>query len=499
MADTSARPHGRTANDAVPAGVGRGTRVVDGAGRDQESGDEHLIALAREGSAEAFEELWLRHAAAGRRVAARFTRASEPDDLVQEAYLRILAALQKGKGPDVTFRPYLYQTIRNIAITWAGRPVEQSTTILEDLSDGSDMSVAILERSVTATAFRSLPGRWQAVLWYSEVEDLEPAEIAPLLGIKAGAVSALAYRAREGLRRAWLQVHVNAASAPPECTWVAERMGDANRGALRGAAMARFDEHVDSCDRCVALVDEVSEISRSLGPVMVPIVLGVPWGAFADGHDADAPDAEDADPDTQSATKPRTSSTWKGHVAVLSVVLMLAVAAGAVSLGGGLIPAETITSSSAVVPLPTDQPARAPGETVSPGAAGAEELAPPPDVPTVSRPAPVPVLPAYPTLWGTAQPGMTILIEDAAGRLLAEVIAGSDGEWSATLRGDGAADLDGGSPEQPSPLGSAGTMTITARAVDTAGRSSETSAPSTTYSLVGDRLPSARDSSTASS
>lgn len=474
-------------------------RVVDRTGREHDGADERLIAQAREGSAEAFEELWLRHAAAGRRVAARFTRASEPDDLVQEAYLRIYSALQKGKGPDLAFRPYLYQTIRNIAITWAGRPFEQSTTALEDLSDGSDMSVAILESSVTATAFRSLPGRWQSVLWYSEVEGLEPAEIAPLLGIKAGAVSALAYRAREGLRRAWLQVHVNAASAPPECTWAAERMGDSNRGALRGAAQARFGKHVDGCTRCLMLVDEVNEISRSLGPVMVPIVVGVPWGAFAEGHDAGAPGAEGKDSDDRdaAATRSRTSSTRKGPVAVLSLVLALVVAAGAVTIGGGWTPAETITSSSAVVPvptdqMPTDQPVLTPGQTVSPGAAGIEELAPPPDVPIVSGPVPAPALPVLPTLWGTAQPGMTILIEDGTGQLLAQATVGLDGEWSATLRAGEATDRDSGWSGGPSPQGAAGTMTITARAVDADGRSSDTSAPSTTDSLVGDRLPPAR-------
>ena len=45
------------------------------------------------------------------------------------------------------------------------------------------------------------------VLWHLEVENQKPADIAPLLGMSANSVSALAYRAREGLRQAFLNMH----------------------------------------------------------------------------------------------------------------------------------------------------------------------------------------------------------------------------------------------------------------------------------------------------
>ena len=53
-----------------------------------------------------------------------------------------------------------------------------------------------------ARAFASLPERWQAVLWHTEIEGARPADVAPLLGLTANSVAALAYRAREGLRQA---------------------------------------------------------------------------------------------------------------------------------------------------------------------------------------------------------------------------------------------------------------------------------------------------------
>ena len=42
------------------------------------------------------------------------------------------------------------------------------------------------------------------VLWHTEVEGQRPAEVAPLLGMSPNSVSALAYRAREGLRQAFV-------------------------------------------------------------------------------------------------------------------------------------------------------------------------------------------------------------------------------------------------------------------------------------------------------
>ena len=201
--------------------------------------DADLADAVRGGDTEAFAVLWDRHAAAGRSAARRLTSTYDPDDLVQEAYLRVLRALQSGAGPTGPFRPYLYTTLRSVAAGWSRTPDPVPVDELPEVVDHRDHTTEVLERSVTARAFRRLPERWQSVLWYTEVEGMEPREAAPLLGLSANTTAALAYRAREGLRREWLQAHVNSEAVEPECRWTVERLGEHARGTLPRAARDR--------------------------------------------------------------------------------------------------------------------------------------------------------------------------------------------------------------------------------------------------------------------
>lgn len=243
--------------------------------------DLELLAAVRAGDPEAFGVLWQRHYHAARAAALRITRQHDPDDLAQEAFARTLAAIRAGKGPTDAFRPYLYATVRSVSITWAGGPpahelldnVPPQAATTEDFADSS------LERSITATAFRALPDDWRAVLWYTEVEGIGTTEAATFLGLTPAAAAALAYRAREGLRRSWLQAHVAGGQHPPECDWVVERLAAYQRGGLTTRQRHRVDEHVAGCLRCAILVEEVDELARPLRAVLLPIVLGA--GAIA--------------------------------------------------------------------------------------------------------------------------------------------------------------------------------------------------------------------------
>ncbi len=129
------------------------------------------------------------------------------------------------------------------------------------------------ESGAAAKAFASLPERWQAVLWHTEVEGEKPAAIAPLLGLTANGVSALAYRAREGLRQAYLQQHL-ADVAGDRCRWTTERLGAYVRGGLTKRENKNVREHLDDCAKCTAVYLELVEVNSALPALLAPALLG---------------------------------------------------------------------------------------------------------------------------------------------------------------------------------------------------------------------------------
>ena len=112
----------------------------------------------------------------------------------------------------------------------------------------TDTAVAGFEGGAAAKAFASLPERWQMVLWHLEVENQKPADIAPLLGMSANSVSALAYRAREGLRQAYLNMH-SADLVSDACRETNELLGGYVRGALSRRDATRVEDHLEHCRR----------------------------------------------------------------------------------------------------------------------------------------------------------------------------------------------------------------------------------------------------------
>jgi RNA polymerase sigma factor (sigma-70 family) len=239
--------------------------------------DESLILLARAGDRGAFAELWERHSRSGLLVARQFTSSIDPEDLVAEAYASIYQRVLAGGGPDGAFRPYLYTTIRNLASRWGQARHDVNVDDIgefEDPAAPADPATAALDRTLTARAFRSLPERWQCVLWYTEIEGMDPHEVAPILGISANGVAALSYRAREGLRTAWLQAHVSDATAFGECQWAIGRLGDYARNGLTARERARVRSHLADCARCEIISEEVDEVGSRLALVMLPLLLG---------------------------------------------------------------------------------------------------------------------------------------------------------------------------------------------------------------------------------
>ena len=352
-------------------------------GLEPTTSDESLVERTRSGDQRAFAELWRRHYRSGARVARQFTSSIDADDLVSEAYTRIYQRILAGGGPTGAFRPYLYTTIRNLASTWGAKSKDVQVDDIADFEDPDtidDPAALALDRTLTARAFRSLPDRWQSVLWYTEVEGMDPHEVAPILGMTANGVAALSYRAREGLRKAWLQAHINDASASGECQWAISRIGDHARKGLSARDNERITFHLATCSKCAIINEEVDEVGSRLALVMLPIMLGgVAGGAMLAtfGHAGSAmAAAADAIPALPEAIGAGAVAATSGASALglfgsaTAPVALVGSLAIAVALGGGVVAITSndtgtgtdTTASSSSTTSTTDEPSAEPVE-----------------------------------------------------------------------------------------------------------------------------------------
>ncbi|MGW0898529.1 sigma-70 family RNA polymerase sigma factor, partial [Streptomyces goshikiensis] len=294
----------------VPAQRGRGWRHADSgaSGGEGPVSDADLVARMRGGDDGAYEELFRRHADAVRRYARGCCRDGHTaDDLTAEVFARTLQAVRGGAGPDQSVRAYLLTTVRRVAAAWAKTArreqlVEDFVVFAEQAAAGADSGVGLsggdtlelgadvramqeAERSLAMRAFRSLPERWQAVLWHTTVEEASPSAIAPLFGLSANATAVLASRAREGLKQAYLQAHVSSAlSEGGDCARYADRLGAYARGGLRMRAERGLRGHLEECVKCRLAAGELKDVNAGI-PALLPVAV-IGW--FAAGYAAKA-------------------------------------------------------------------------------------------------------------------------------------------------------------------------------------------------------------------
>ncbi|WP_395361780.1 sigma-70 family RNA polymerase sigma factor [Streptomyces sp. YH02] len=267
--------------------------------------DSELVQLMRDGDDSAYEELFRRHSDAVRRYARTCCRdAHTADDLTAEVFARTLQAVRGGAGPEQAVRAYLMTTVRRVAAGWT--KTQKREHLVEDfavfaaeaaraseVSDqtpsfgaGLDLGADVLamheaEQSLAMQAFRSLPERWQAVLWHTTVEEESPSEVAPLFGLTANATAVLASRAREGLKQAYLQAHVSQSlTAGGDCARYADRLGAYARGGLRMRAERGLRKHLDECAKCRLAAGELAHVNAGI-PALLPVAV-IGW--FAAGY-----------------------------------------------------------------------------------------------------------------------------------------------------------------------------------------------------------------------
>ncbi|MFF3428946.1 sigma-70 family RNA polymerase sigma factor [Streptomyces sp. NPDC002602] len=261
----------------------------------------------RGGDDGSYEELFRRHADSVRRYARTCCRdAHTADDLTGEVFARTLQAVRGGAGPDHSVRAYLLTTVRRVAASWAKTAkreqlVEDFAVFAEQAATGAEGGAGLAglsgddtlqwgadvramheaEQSLAMRAFRSLPERWQAVLWHTTVEEASPSAIAPLFGLSPNATAVLASRAREGLKQAYLQAHVSSALVEGgDCARYADRLGAYARGGLRVRAERGLRKHLEECVKCRLAAGELKDVNAGI-PALLPVAV-IGW--FAAGY-----------------------------------------------------------------------------------------------------------------------------------------------------------------------------------------------------------------------
>ena len=333
-----------------------------------EMSDEDLILSSRAGDRAALETLYNRHHDAGLRFARRLMRnRADAEDVAQEAFLKVVAALERGNGPKEMFRPYLLTAVRTAAVDrWEEQAKETPT---EDTGETpvEDPSLASLmhrdDPELVMKAFQSLPLRWMTVLWHAEVEREPPRRIAPVLGIEPGAVSALLLRARKGLREAYLRAYT---ATPPhdECEPTFPYLAATVLGTGSARDRRKVQEHTRECEDCAKVLAELTDVGATMRGVLAPLIL-VALPAAIGGL----------------RLPMHTRARWATLTAAASVVAVAVGAVAAVGMAGGFT-----LGGGPTVPTPT-APAWSRSLPSNPTAAG-PPLGNPQAIPHPKGPAP---------------------------------------------------------------------------------------------------------------
>ncbi|WP_344327388.1 NPCBM/NEW2 domain-containing protein [Streptomyces macrosporus] len=303
--------------EAVPSRWVESSRRAEA--EERPPGDTELISRMRGGDTRAYEELYRRHADAVLRYVRHCCRdEATANDLTDEVFARTLLAVRGGAGPDTAVRVHLLGAVRQVAAAW-GR-----TAGWEQLAEGfavfavaadssgsgdsfeSDADVRAMrkaERSTVVRAFRGLPERWQVVLWHTVVEGESPREVAPSLGLTADATAMLAYRAKEGLRQAYLQAHVDRSrTAAGDCARHVDRLGTYARGALRARMDRGLRRHLERCVDCRSAALGTRDVCERLRLLLPVAVVGWGAGVYSGGAAGAAEAAVDGVADTVVGT-----------------------------------------------------------------------------------------------------------------------------------------------------------------------------------------------------
>lgn len=171
--------------------------------------DHELVLKAQQGNVDAYGELYERHAPGiFRFVYAHIEQRQDAEDLTEEVFFRAWRSLPRYRERGVPFQFYLLRIARNALIDHyrhtqlpdhtSGRSVDEMENELADPVDGRQ-ELADAHPDVVAN-LRKLPEDHRTVLVLRYFNQLNPEEIAAVMGRSVGAIRVLQHRALIALR-----------------------------------------------------------------------------------------------------------------------------------------------------------------------------------------------------------------------------------------------------------------------------------------------------------
>jgi RNA polymerase sigma-70 factor (ECF subfamily) len=167
--------------------------------------DQPLVARSRDGDADAFTELVMRHQLRLRALARRLTGSAEDgDDVAQEVFVQAWQRLGEFRG-EASFSTWLYRLTVNRALNWRQaharhqRRVTAATAEREAAMENPSPDTAPAVR--VRDALQRLDPAWRTAIVLTVYEGLSHAQAAHVLGCAETTVSWRLFRARRELKR----------------------------------------------------------------------------------------------------------------------------------------------------------------------------------------------------------------------------------------------------------------------------------------------------------
>jgi RNA polymerase sigma-70 factor (ECF subfamily) len=164
--------------------------------------EDALLCRCRQGDESGYRELLQRYRAPAVYVAAQLLRdPTEAEDVVQEAFMRVLRSLHQYRG-EASFYSWFYRIVINLCMDRLRRAARHPTVPLDEETDDAPAAWDETRLQVEALLARLSP-EMKVTLLLREVGGLSYEEIALELGVPIGTVRSRLSAAREQFRRLW--------------------------------------------------------------------------------------------------------------------------------------------------------------------------------------------------------------------------------------------------------------------------------------------------------